>query len=232
MFGSNRGASQQYTQATNPFGSAQAQQQPAGLVGGAMSQPAPLQAESTVEGRVRSIIADDGKLMQQARTTAMEGMNQRGLVNSSMAAGAAQQAVLSAATPIAQQDAQAQQTRDATAQQQQFTREQSATQQQHSLDQLQAQQQFTREQAATQQQYSLDQLRTQYGISKAQVPQTFAASIATTLNEKIATIASDGTLDANAKRAAIQNMTDSANASLSWAEKFYSATMPKIGVPG
>lgn len=61
--------------------------------------------DQTVAGQVQKITAADSPLMQQARTTALQGMNQRGLVNSSLAGTAAQSAVLGAAMPIAQQDA-------------------------------------------------------------------------------------------------------------------------------
>lgn len=61
----------------------------------------------TVEGRLDSIINKNSPLMQSAETTAKQGMAQRGLVNSSMAIGAGQKAVIDSAMPIAQQDAQA-----------------------------------------------------------------------------------------------------------------------------
>lgn len=59
----------------------------------------------TVEGRVEGIIKSDSPLMQLAKTQAKQQANQKGLLNSSMAVGAAQNAVYNAATPIAQQDA-------------------------------------------------------------------------------------------------------------------------------
>lgn len=62
-------------------------------------------ATQTVQGQIEGIIAADSPLMQQAATTARQGMNQRGLLNSSMAIGAGQDAVIRQALPIAQQDA-------------------------------------------------------------------------------------------------------------------------------
>lgn len=53
------------------------------------------------------IVGEDSALMQQAKQRAMQEMNQRGLINSSLAVGAGQQAVIAQALPIAQQDAQA-----------------------------------------------------------------------------------------------------------------------------
>lgn len=60
----------------------------------------------TVEGRIQGIINRNSSLMKNAETRALQGMNRRGLVNSSMAVGAGQQAVLDTALPIAQQDSQ------------------------------------------------------------------------------------------------------------------------------
>lgn len=57
-------------------------------------------------GRVASIVDDNSKLMQQAATSGTQMAAARGLTNSSLAAQASQNAVLTAATPIASQDAQ------------------------------------------------------------------------------------------------------------------------------
>jgi hypothetical protein len=59
----------------------------------------------TVQGQLDSIIAKDSPLMQRAAALGEMTANERGLINSSMAAGAAQTAVLDAATPIASADA-------------------------------------------------------------------------------------------------------------------------------
>lgn len=62
----------------------------------------------TAAGQLDSILAQDSPLMQRARTIAEQRMQGRGLINSSMAVGAAQAAMIDAATPIAQTDAQLQ----------------------------------------------------------------------------------------------------------------------------
>lgn len=62
-------------------------------------------ATQTVAGQVNNIIKDDSPLMQRARAGAMESANSRGLINSTMAAQAGQAAVIDAATPIANADA-------------------------------------------------------------------------------------------------------------------------------
>lgn len=62
-------------------------------------------SDQTVEGRIRSIIDSNNPIIQMARTKALEGMNARGLLNSSLATGAADAAAYAAATPIATADA-------------------------------------------------------------------------------------------------------------------------------
>ena len=59
----------------------------------------------TAQGQVNSILSKDSPLMQRARTLATQQMAQRGLVNSSMAAGAGVAAMIDRAVPIASQDA-------------------------------------------------------------------------------------------------------------------------------
>lgn len=61
--------------------------------------------DQTVAGQVKGLISANSPLMQQAETKALQQANQRGLLNSSMAVGAAQDATINAALPIAQADA-------------------------------------------------------------------------------------------------------------------------------
>jgi len=63
------------------------------------------QQMGTVEGRTASILDANSPLMQRARARANEASNARGLVNSSMAVGAGQNAVIDQATRIAAPDA-------------------------------------------------------------------------------------------------------------------------------
>lgn len=62
-------------------------------------------AKSTVAGQIADITAKGSPLMDQAETAAKQQMNKRGLLNSSMAITAGQDAVYRTALPIAQQDA-------------------------------------------------------------------------------------------------------------------------------
>ena len=59
----------------------------------------------TVQGQLSGIIAANSPLMQQAQAQAKQAMNDRGLGDSSLAVGAAQGALYSAAEPIAASDA-------------------------------------------------------------------------------------------------------------------------------
>jgi len=61
--------------------------------------------KSTVSGQMGNLLDENSRYLQLARTNAMQGMNARGLVNSSIAVGSSQDAAIRAALPIAQQDA-------------------------------------------------------------------------------------------------------------------------------
>ena len=71
---------------------------------GAMDQAAQTTA-GTVQGQLSNIIDANSPLMQRAAARADANSNARGLLNSSMAIGASQGAVMDAAMPIAQADA-------------------------------------------------------------------------------------------------------------------------------
>ncbi len=62
---------------------------------------------SLVENRISGLLSRDSDYMRRAETFANQQSNRRGLLNSSMAVGAAHGAAIDAALPIAQQDAQA-----------------------------------------------------------------------------------------------------------------------------
>ncbi len=61
--------------------------------------------EDTVESRITALTGADSKYMDVARQGSMAQANRRGLVNSTMAAGAGEKAAIEAALPIAKQDA-------------------------------------------------------------------------------------------------------------------------------
>lgn len=59
----------------------------------------------SVEGRVKGLVDVNSPIIQQARTQGMESANRRGLINSSIAVGASEDAAYKAAVPIATADA-------------------------------------------------------------------------------------------------------------------------------
>lgn len=62
--------------------------------------------DDSVSNRVTGLLAKDSPLLQQARASAAQGANRRGLLNSSMAVQAGETAALSSVLPIASQEAQ------------------------------------------------------------------------------------------------------------------------------
>lgn len=85
---------------------------PVTMTGGGTPDPVSglIGTPTMVSDEVSKIIAEDSPLMQQARTRGLQSMAPRGLVNSSMAIGAADSAMYDAAVPIAQQNAAAKNT--------------------------------------------------------------------------------------------------------------------------
>lgn len=75
------------------------------------------QNNDTVEGRLSGLLANESPYMLSARTKAQQQANQRGLLNSTMAATAGEKAAIETALPIAQQDASYYQTQGINAQQ-------------------------------------------------------------------------------------------------------------------
>lgn len=62
--------------------------------------------DGDIARRVAAITSKDSALMRTARTQGLASANRRGLANSSMAVGAAEQSALGVATPIASQESQ------------------------------------------------------------------------------------------------------------------------------
>jgi len=75
-------------------------------VKGVTTSPITVGANETVQGQLKGILENSNSpLMQQAQTMGNSYSNKRGMLNSSIGASAAESAMISAATPIAQQDA-------------------------------------------------------------------------------------------------------------------------------
>lgn len=89
--------------------------------------PGPIAANATVEGRLNNLLASDSKYMDLARTYANQESNRRGLMHSSIAIGASQEAAIKSALPIAQQDAGQQHQTDTNHQLYTYDREKTST---------------------------------------------------------------------------------------------------------
>lgn len=61
--------------------------------------------DESISGRLTGIVSRHSPVMQQAQTTGLKMANRRGLINSSMAVGAAQNEMLKTAVPMASQEA-------------------------------------------------------------------------------------------------------------------------------
>lgn len=141
----------------------------------------------TVEGRIGNILKNDSPLLQDARTRAAQNANKRGLINSSMAIGEGEKAVIQTALPIASQDANAAvqtayRNQDATntASQVASTAENAYRQQQLSGAQAMEQQQLRGEQSV-----QLANIEAQYKqqLQSSQSAAQFFAQVTTSIGE-------------------------------------------------
>ena len=101
-----------------------------------MPSIAPAQVNDSMADKVTALTSADSKMNQMARTEGLKSANSRGLLNSSLAVGAAQDAVIKNALPIASQDAA-----------QDFARNQDARQFEYSMVGQKDAQAFQRDQA-------------------------------------------------------------------------------------
>lgn len=74
-------------------------------IGQVEAQTGEVGEQSTVESRLTGLLSQNSDYMRSARTTGTQMANRRGMLNTSMAAGASQAEAIKAALPIAQQDA-------------------------------------------------------------------------------------------------------------------------------
>lgn len=79
---------------------------PLSSIGGYDPERVTLGTDDTVAGQINKVIGADSPLMESARTRAAQGMNSRGLLNTTMAQQAGEKAVIDSALPIAAADAQ------------------------------------------------------------------------------------------------------------------------------
>lgn len=82
-----------------------------------------------------------------------------------------------------------------------------------------------------QNQAELDRLGLQIKANRDTIPTSFAANISNTAMAGVNAILADGNMNADAKKGAIANLVNYANAQISWAEKFYGTTIPRVTTP-
>ena len=71
----------------------------------------------------------------------------------------------------------------------------------------------------------------QIEANRDNIPTNFAATIVNTTMAGVDAIIADGTLNAAAKQAAINNLVTYANSQINWAAKFFGTTIPPISMP-
>lgn len=158
--------------------------------------------EMSVEERAAAIAATDSPLMQQARGRAMQQMNERGLINSSLGIQAGQEAVLDRATDIAKADAQTS-----------FLNSQNNANRNLNWQtaQLQAQTSLQNSQLSAQTQLSVAEINRQYS-QMANLSSTSASLLTAFNNDVNSIVLSD--LPAQAKEAAINARTQTLRLSM------------------
>ncbi len=106
------------------------------------------------------------------------------------------------------------------------TGQQTFSAQQAALDRTQRTELQNDQQAA-----ALEQIGFKAKADLQNIPTAFAANISNTTMSGVNSIMADGTMTADAKKAAITNLITYANAQVDWANKFYSAAIPPITQP-
>lgn len=129
---------------------------------------APSQQEDTVAQTVANITSQDSALMKVAETEGMKLANRRGLLNSSLAAGTAQDAMMRYAVPIASQDAAQAFNKNQAARQFEYSMAQQSNQQDFLGGQAALDRDLTREQIASQEKISFAQIESAEGLAAAQ----------------------------------------------------------------
>ena len=241
---------QRYGAAEGVLPYAEAQIQTRGL----LAPQTNVSVNQTSQGQLHKMLASDSPLMQQAATMGNQRANARGLLNSSMASQAAQGAMISAATPFAQQDAQTYfQNSQANADRQQqeymanlnYQNQRGLNEQQYGFQRGLNEQQYGFQRGLNEQGYGFDMGRMQqqfnnemqrmgyaYELDQRNIPQNYAANISAQTLQNVQAIQADPNLEPAAKQAAIKNAIDMANANMSWAETFYNTPMPALRIPG
>lgn len=170
---------------------------------------------STVSGQMEGLLGKNSKYLNLARTKAMQTANSRGMLNSSMAAGAGEAAAIEAALPIAQQDAATYKEMQARGQTTEYQGQLNSQQAWYQMDQTKLQGLISADLNEQQSQIQAFQKELDFGYktkldqmsidaSMKQVLMQNAAESGRTLQTNMEYILKDPDLNATAKQNAIQ----------------------------
>lgn len=211
---------------TVPAAPAQAAQAAPGLLGATNNATAASNTPTLLSDQVNKVTDPNSPIMQRAVAAANEASNDKGLLNSSMGVGAAENAVLQAAVPIATGDVNAMNTAGLATQQQQSQASLSNAQQanamqtaqaqltsQSNLQNAQAQNAQIMSQMGQENQVQLNALNNQYQ-SYLNTNQN-ASTLYNNVMAQIGNIQSNSNIDAATKSTQIQQMMTYLNSGLS-----------------
>ena len=185
-------------------------------------------------GRVEAITRAGSPLMQLAETRALEAANARGLLNSSMAVGAGQRAVIETATPLAVSDAEGYQRQQLLNQQEANTaaRQNANTQAGQNLTELQSrlssEQQLRMADVTNQQQVRMAGLNSDAQVKLATLENTWRQDLQaneklsaawSTMMTAINNIQMNSNLDGPAKTTMVQQALDQFGTYAKWTKK-------------
>jgi len=153
---------------------------------------------ASVADEMSGLLSEGSPYLDIAQADAMQAANSRGLLNSSLAAGAGTAAAIEGALDIASQDAAAKNELASAAYQQGYDLETLATEQDYTLEQMASENEYTLDQLDTEQDYILEQMASENEYTMAQIDQQYDwESMLTAMG-----------LDADIAEATANNVTD------------------------
>lgn len=181
--------------------------------------------QDTVQGQLNSILSKGSPYIDSARAGAMDTANSRGLLNTSIAAGAGEKAAIESALPIAQQDANTYSTNAATNQNADNTAKitNAAATNTANLNTAQAANASTLSSQQAQQDTSLQTLKGTQATNLANIEANYkslmqtsasAASLFNDTQQQIAAILGDTRTSAEQKASAVSSITAALNSGL------------------
>lgn len=204
--------------------------------------------------QLTKLLSEDSKYMQMARAGAARTANSRGLLNSSIAAGAGEAAAIQSALPIAQQDAQTWGASEQfnAGQTNEFARDGNLFQRQGVLAKFNATNEAEQRGLDRQQQTNLQRddqnfragqatldraqqetmtklgAQLQMDFEKFKLPMNMMAESSARMQEYVGKIMSDPNLTPESKDAAVANYYKYQQSQFSWMSNFFNSPMPNL----